>query len=57
MTDKDILKSLLEFMEKSTLGECKTRLEMVKSFHCQLVNMDSSDKQSMKSFSDLHFLP
>ncbi|OPL21515.1 hypothetical protein AM593_07250, partial [Mytilus galloprovincialis] len=45
MTDKDILKSLLEFMEKSTLGECKTRLEMVKSFHCQLVNMDSSDKQ------------
>lgn len=48
MTDKDILKSLLEFMEKSTLGECKTRLEMVKSFHCQLVNMDSSDKQSMK---------
>ncbi|XP_076077814.1 midasin-like isoform X3 [Mytilus galloprovincialis] len=45
MTDKDILKSLLEFMEKSTLGECKTRLEMVKSFHCQLVNMDLSDKQ------------
>ena len=51
MTEKDILKSFEEFMEKSTIGEFVSRLEMLKSFHCQLVNMESSEKQSKIFFS------
>ena len=43
--EKSIMEALQKFLEGSTLGEFRARLEMIYAFHCQLVNMDASHKQ------------
>ncbi|XP_048240547.1 midasin-like [Haliotis rufescens] len=44
---EDILKSLEQFLETSSLGEFRCRLELVYTFHCQLTHMDKSPKQDV----------
>ncbi|XP_067673927.1 midasin-like [Haliotis asinina] len=46
-TAEDILKSLEQFLETSSLGEFHCRLQMVYTFHCQLTHMDKSPKQGV----------
>ena len=43
-SDADVIKTFKQFMEQSSLGEFNTRLDMLLSFHCQLVSMETSPK-------------
>ncbi|GAB1601935.1 midasin-like [Argonauta hians] len=45
--EKEIIASLKLFLENSSLGEFKARLQMVYAFHCQLINMDPSPQQQL----------
>ena len=42
---KSFVQSLKQFMEKSSLGEYKSRLDLLLAFHLQLVHMQPSQKQ------------
>ena len=44
-SDSDIIKMFKQFMEQSSLGEYHARLDMLLSFHCHLVTMETSPKQ------------
>ncbi|XP_050394421.2 midasin [Patella vulgata] len=41
----ELLTSLKQFLEKSNLGEFKSRLQMIYALHCQVYKMDTSEKQ------------
>lgn len=43
----DVIKSLKHFIEQATLGDFHTRLEMLLSFHCNLVTMTTCEEQSV----------
>ena len=43
-SDADVIKTFKQFMEQSSLGEFNTRLDMLLSFHCQMVSMETSSK-------------
>ena len=43
-SDADVIKTFKQFMEQASLGEFNTRLDMLLSFHCQLVSMETSPK-------------
>lgn len=45
--EKEIIASLKQFLENSSLGEFKVRLRIVYAFHCQLTNMESSPEQKL----------
>ena len=45
--EKEVIASLKQFLENSSLGEFKVRLKIVYAFHCQLANMNSSPKQKL----------
>ncbi|XP_029647301.1 midasin-like [Octopus sinensis] len=45
--EKEIIASLKLFLENSSLGEFKARLQIVYAFHCQLINMDTSPQQQL----------
>uniref|UniRef100_T1J0I3 Midasin n=1 Tax=Strigamia maritima TaxID=126957 RepID=T1J0I3_STRMM len=42
---KDIVKTLQQLLEQSTLGEYSSRLNIVLSFHCHLIQLETSKKQ------------
>ena len=44
-SDADIIKTFKQFMEQSSLGEFHARLDMLLTFHCHLVAMETSPKQ------------
>ncbi|KAK3098216.1 hypothetical protein FSP39_017284 [Pinctada imbricata] len=49
--DIEVMKTLKEFMEQSTLGEYEARLGMLRAFHCHMINMElDSSKEYMKKF-------
>ena len=46
-SDLDIINTFKQFMEQSSLGEFHARLDMLLSFHCHVVTMETSPKQGM----------
>nr|KAG5703289.1 hypothetical protein BaRGS_025531 [Batillaria attramentaria] len=43
----ELLKSLKQFMESSSMGEFSARLNILLAFHCQLVNMEPSQQRDL----------
>ena len=41
----DVVQSVKQFMETSTLGEYQMRLKMLFAFHCQMIHEDQSERQ------------
>ena len=50
MNPADLLKAFQQFMEQSNIGEFEMRLQLLFSFHCQLVNMDRTTEQGESSW-------
>lgn len=46
----ELLKSLKQFMENSTMGEYSARLDILLAFHCHLVNMEASPNRGQFDF-------
>ncbi|GLH08474.1 Midasin [Gryllus bimaculatus] len=45
-TEKNLIKSLQNFMEKSVLGDFHARLDILFSFHCHAIHLSNSSRQS-----------
>lgn len=49
---EDVVKTVKQFMEQSTLGDFQARLDMLLTFHCQVVTLADPDTQQDKLLTD-----